>query len=211
LGPIKIKPVLLPDGPLISPSSTEDHGGRVHIEYSKDMGKTWNRKPALNDDKKISLIQPTLLIHPDGKVQMLCRSKNQDIFSSWSSDNGMTWSDFKSIGLPNPNSGIDAVSLKDGRYILIYNHVPCKKREKWGDRNKLNMAVSKNGIDWEAAILLENDSDPDGEYSYPAVIQTEDGLIHITYTWNRKLIKHVVVDPGKIKTKPILNGIWPED
>lgn len=209
LGPIKNKPVLLPDGTLLSPSSTEDHGWRVHIEYSKDLGETWKRTKALNDGKKFSLIQPTLLLHPDKKVQMLCRSKNQDIFSSWSSDNGMTWGEFKSIGLPNPNSGIDAVSLQDGTYVLIYNHVACKKGEHWGDRNILNMAVSENGTNWRAAVLLENDSDPDGEYSYPAVIQTKDGLIHITYTWNRKLIKHVVVDPEKINSKPILNGFWP--
>ncbi len=210
-GPIKNKPVLLSDGTLLSPSSTEDHGWRVHMEYSKDMGKTWNRTKALNDGKNISLIQPTILIHPDGKVQMLCRSKNQDIFSSWSSDKGMTWSEFETIHLPNPNSGIDAVSLKDGRQVLIYNHVACKKGEHWGDRNILNMAVSDNGKDWEAAILLENDSNPDGEYSYPAVIQSKDGLIHITYTWNRKLIKHVVVDPEKIKSKPILNSVWPSE
>ncbi len=71
------------------------------------------------------------------------------------------------------------------------------------------MAVSEDGINWEAAALLENDSDPDGEYSYPAVIQSSDGMVHITYTWNRELIKHVVVDPSKLKTKPILNGEWP--
>jgi predicted neuraminidase len=71
------------------------------------------------------------------------------------------------------------------------------------------MAVSDDGITWKAAILLENDSDKDGEYSYPAVIQTADGMIHITYTWNRKLIKHVVVDPAKLTTKPIQKSEWP--
>ena len=64
-------------------------------------------------------------------------------------------------------------------------------------------------LHWNAAVLLENDPNKDAEYSYPAVIQTEDGLIHITYTWNRKRIKHVVVDPAKLKTKPITNGEWP--
>lgn len=210
-GPIKNKPVLLPNGDLLSPSSTEDKGWRVHMEISPDMGKTWSRTEALNDGKKISLIQPTILLHPNGKVQMLCRSRGDDIFTSWSDDNGRTWGEFKSMGLPNPNSGIDAVTLKNGLHVLIYNHVPCKKGERWGDRHILNLAISKDGINWEAAVLLENDSDIDAEYSYPAVIQSKDGFIHITYTWNRKLIKHVVVDPKKIKSKPILNGKWPQE
>ncbi len=208
-GPIKNKPVLLPNGELLSPSSTEDHGWRVHMEISPDLGKTWIRTDALNDGKKISIIQPTILLHPNGKVQMLCRSMNNEILSSWSSDNGRTWGYFKPIELPNPNSGIDAVTLKDGSHVLIYNHIAFKKDEKWGDRNVLNMAISKDGLNWEAAVLLENDSDIDSEYSYPAVIQSKDGMIHITYTWNRKLIKHIVVDPGKIKSKPILKGEWP--
>ena len=81
------------------------------------------------------------------------------------------------------NSGIDAVSLKDGRQLLVYNHT-CQ------GQNILNVAVSENGNEWKAAVILENDV-KDAEFSYPAVIQTDDGLIHITYTWNRKQIKHV--------------------
>jgi predicted neuraminidase len=62
----------------------------------------------------------------------------------------------------------------------------------------LNVAVSNDGLNWSAVVLLENDKNPKGEYSYPAVIQSEDGMIHITYTWNRELIKYVVIDPLKI-------------
>ncbi len=210
-GPIKNKPVLLPNGELLSPSSTEDHGWRVHMEISPDMGKTWSRTDALNDGKKISIIQPTILLHPKGKVQMLCRTKGRDVLSSWSSDNGKTWGSFTSIGLPNPNSGIDAVTLKNGYHVLIYNHVACKKGETWGDRHILNLAISKDGLKWEAGVLLENDMDVDAEYSYPAVIQSKDGMIHISYTWNRKLIKHVVVDPKKITSKAFQIGNWPNE
>lgn len=71
------------------------------------------------------------------------------------------------------------------------------------------MAISEDGINWSAAEYLENDPDKDSEYSYPAVIQTKDGNIHITYTWNRKVIKHLVIDPSRIEAKAILNGVWP--
>ncbi len=209
LGPIKDKPELLDNGELICPSSTESNGWRVHMEFTANRGKTWERTEALNDGKTLGAIQPTLLKYPKGKLQMLCRSRNKKILSAWSTDNGRTWTKLTPLDLPNPNSGIDAVTLKDGRHLLIYNHIDPS--ENWGNRNILNLAVSANGTIWQAAVLLENDPDHDGEYSYPAVIQTDDSMIHITYTWNRKLIKHVVVDPEKLKTKPIVNGAWPDN
>ena len=90
--------------------------------------------------------------------------------------------------LPNPNSGIDAVTLADGRGILIYNNTPR-------GRSPLNVAVSKDGKKWGTVLTLE---DQPGEYSYPAVIQAADGKIHVTYTWKRRRVKHVVLDPAKL-------------
>jgi predicted neuraminidase len=170
------------------------------MEFTKDDGVNWERTPDLNG-RDIKVIQPAILVHKDGKLQMLCRSQSSVILSSWSSDNGKTWSSFSSAGLPNPNSGIDAVTLHDGRHILVYNHI-------LKGRNVLNVAVSEDGNVWKAAAVLENDPEK-SEYSYPAVIESADGLIHITYTWNRKLIKHVVIDPRKIIAKSIINGEWP--
>jgi predicted neuraminidase len=71
---------------------------------------------------------------------------------------------------------------------LIYNHTTT-------GRSPLNVAISKDGKSWSAGPVLESDS---GEYSYPAVIQTSDGLVHITYTWKRQKVKHVVIDPAKL-------------
>ncbi len=207
VGPIKNKPELLPNGELICPTSSEDKGWRVHFEFTSDRGLTWERTDAINDGKKFSAIQPSILKHPDGKLQILCRSKDKYILSAFSSDNGRSWTDLKPIDLPNPNSGTDAVTLKDGRHVLVYNHI--KPTKTWGNRNELSMAISKDGLNWEATILFENAPDSNDEYSYPAVIQSKDGMIHITYTWKRKLIKHVIVDPEKLATKPILNGEWP--
>jgi len=201
-GPIKDKPVMLRNGELLCPSSTEYDGWRVHMEFTKDNGLTWERTNDLNE-KSQGVIQPAILLLPDGKLQMLCRSTSSFILTSWSSDYGRTWDKLTSTGLPNPNSGIDAVTLKDGRHILVYNHLIK-------GRNMLNVAVSEDGNEWQAAVLLENDINGT-EFSYPAVIQTSDGLIHVTYTWNRKLIKHVVIDPMKIQLKQFKNGEWPEE
>jgi predicted neuraminidase len=199
-GPAKNKPILLYNGELLCPASTEYDGWRVHIEITSDNGLTWKRTEDLNQ-KSIGVIQPTLLLYQGGRIEMLCRSTDSRILSSWSEDNGLTWSAFKSIGLPNPNSGIDAISLRDGRQLLVYNHLTK-------GRNVLNIAVSYNGTDWKAAVLLEN-SISGSEFSYPAVIQTNDDMIHITYTWNRKQIKHVVIDPSKIVIHSFQNGEWP--
>jgi predicted neuraminidase len=192
LGPIKNKPVLLKNGTLISPTSTEHDGWKVHFEYSSDWGKTWTKSNTINDGKEYSAIQPSILFHPDGKLQILCRSKNGYILESFSNDNGKTWDKLKPTTLPNPNSGTDAVTLKDGRQLLVYNHVTKESMEWGGKRSPLNVSISDDGKNWKEIAVLENE--PKAEFSYPAVIQTNDGKVHITYTWKRKLIKHVVLE-----------------
>jgi predicted neuraminidase len=202
LGPIKNKPVQLKDGSILCPSSSETRNKwRVHFELSEDMGKTWEFIGPINDGIEFDAIQPSILFHSGGKLQILCRTKQGVISQSWSEDQGRSWSPMEATMLPNPNSGTDAVTLKDGRQILIYNHIIPD--QTWGSRSKLNAAVSEDGINWKAAAVLEDDPDPDSEYSYPAVIQARDGMIHVTYTWNRKVIKHVVLDPSKIEPKAI--------
>lgn len=201
-GPIKNKPVKLRNGELICPSSTEHDGWRLHMEFTPDNGLTWERTGFLND-KKTGAIQPSILFHESGRIQLVCRSRNAFILSAWSDDNGRTWTDLSSVGLPNPNSGIDAVTLEDGRHLMVYNHIK-------DGRHILNVAISNDGLKWEAVALLENE--PRGnEFSYPAVIQSGDGLVHITYTWKRKLIRHVVLDPRKITSRPMVNNEWPAE
>jgi predicted neuraminidase len=121
---------------------------------------------------------------PDGKLQLVCRSENDFVLQSISSDQGKSWSALKPTNLLNPNSGIDAVTLRDGRHIIVYNNT--KK-----GRSPLSVAISKDGQNWQDIAILENE--PGGEFSYPAVIQAKNGRVHITYTWKRKKIKHVVM------------------
>src|SRR3954454_22454868 len=135
IGPVKDKPIELADGTLLSPSSTEDKGWRVHMERTSDLGKTWSRTEPLNDGQTIRAIQPTILDHGGGVLQILCRTRHEKIYQSWSKDDGKTWSEFTATDLPNPNSGIDAVQLKDGRSLLVYNHSTT-------ERTPLHVAIS---------------------------------------------------------------------
>lgn len=208
LGPIKNKPVLV-NGTLICPSSTEKNGWKVHFEYTKDNGKTWTKSEPINDGKIVSAIQASILTYKDGRLQILCRSKNRTINESWSKDGGKTWTAMTASALPNNNSGTDAVTLQDRRQLLVYNHVKPHDTLKNGKgaRTPLNVAISKDGKKWYAALILEDS--PISQYSYPSVIQSKDGLVHIVYTWRRETIKYVVVDPSKLELKEIVNEEWP--
>ncbi len=207
LGPIKDKPLELSDRTLLCPSSTEDpglrvfhQGWRVYLERSGDGGRTWRRQGPLNHADELDAIQPCLLRHPGRRLQLLARSRSGRIAQAWSSDDGQTWGEMTLSTLPNPNSGIDAVTLRDGRQLVVYNHGTA-------GREVLNVALSSDGLHWQAALVLE---DQPGEYSYPAVIQGADGLVHITYSWQRRRICHVVVDPNLLHLKDMPDGRWPE-
>ena len=210
LGPIKNKPVQLANGDILCPTSNETNESKskwsVHFEKTGDLGKTWQKIGPVNDGVKIRAIQPSILFLGENRLLAIGRTRNDRIFEVASNDGGITWGEMKLGTLPNPNSGTDAVTLKDGRHLIVYNHVPGNPKSWGGKRTPLNVAVSKDGHTWQAALVLE--SQP-GEYSYPAVIQSCDGLVHITYTWKRKRIRHVVLDPAKLKLRPMENGQWP--
>lgn len=202
-GPIKNKPMQLPDGDLLCPTSDEsnDEPGKwaIYFERTKDLGKTWTRTPLLHDGVAISAIQPSILDLGEGKLKALGRTRQKKVFEITSADSGRTWGPISLSDLPNPSSGTDAVTLADGRHLLVYNHTT-------DSRSPLNLAMSTDGKTWEAGLVLENLSG--AEFSYPAIIQASDGLVHITYTWKREKIKHVVVDPSKLTASPIKDGKW---
>jgi len=118
LGPIKNKPVALVDGSLLCPSSSEHDRWRVHLESTPDLGRTWRHSGPLNDGKDFAAIQPCILAYPGGRMQILCRSRQGVIAECWSED-GATWTEMQPTALPNPDSGIDAVTLTDGRALLV--------------------------------------------------------------------------------------------
>ena len=191
-GPIRAKPLVLPDGAIVSGSSVESyHSWAAWIERSIDNGKTWSRYGPItvpfseppDPAQTYGIIQPVVVPIGGRHLRFFARSALTigRICVADSQDEGITWTQARPIGLPNPNSGIDVVRLKDGRFVMIYNHTSK-------GRTPLNLAVSGDGDDWTPFHALE--SDP-GEYSYPAMVQGADQSLHITYTWQRKRIKYV--------------------
>jgi predicted neuraminidase len=211
LGPIKNKPVQLADGTIVSGSSTESvdaDAWRVHVEISRDLGATW-QKVAI-DNGGFNAIQPGILQHADGRLQLLCRSKEMHVPTTSSTDGGRTWTPLAASGLFAVNTGGDALTLKDGRHLLVYNY-----RESVGSRPAnyptdtlpgltgvrarwpLVVSASRDGKAWTRAVTLDEQPIRHG-YAYPAIIQTRDGKVHVTYTFDRRKIKHVVLDPAKL-------------
>lgn len=193
LGPIKNKPLLLDNNALLCGSSIESYKRwGCYCDYSLDRGKTWNRSTPINlKDDYFGIIQPTLFELGESNLLLLARTRaSHFIAKAHSSDGGKTWTTATLTELPNPNSGIDGICLKDGRLLLVYND----SKEK---RTPLSVAISNDkGSTWKKVLDLE---EKEGEYSYPAVIQTKEGLVVITYTWNREKIKEVTLDPSELK------------
>lgn len=222
LGPIKNKPVYI-ENRMICPSSTEGKGGwQIHFEISDDKGKTWRKVGPIDagevkethevkksgDRTTVQAIQPSILMHKDGRLQILCRTRNNGaIATAWSSDKGETWSPLELSSLPNNNAGTDAVTLKDGRQLLVYNHyryLPGKGMSK--NRTPINIALSDDGVHWKASVVLEDS--PINQYSYPSVIQSKDGMVHIVYTWRRQRIKYAKLDPKKMQSISFDEAGW---
>ena len=219
LGPIKNKPLLLNDK-LICGSSTEDNGWRFHVEIYDLKTKEWqyvgpvestqayrtdmmptpaemqdpNYIPVEGTKRPIDCIQPSFLQLKDGRLQVLMRTRNGKIATSYSSDEGQTWEPVTLTDVPNNQSGTDAVTLRDGRHVLIYNNFETLPGTKKGPRTPLSLAVSDDdGKTWRHVLTLEDS--PVGQYSYPSIIEGRDGTLHMVYTWRRKRVayKQVII------------------
>lgn len=193
LGPIKNKPIQLANGRVVAGTSVESYRTwAAWVETSDDRCATWHRHgPITVPGENYGIIQPTVFEASDGSLRLLTRATQRigQVCASSSNDGGLTWTGATRTDLPNPNSGIDAVRLIDGRVILCHNPTHM-------GRTPLVLSVSSDdGVTWKSGPGLEMAA---GEYSYPAIIQAAGGDIHVTYTWKRSRIKHWTLDPKEM-------------
>lgn len=143
----------------------------------------------------IYCIQPSILRLKDGRLQAVGRTRNGKLASTYSSDNGDTWTKVTLLDVPQNQSGTDAVTLKDGRHVLIYNNFSTLPGTPKGPRTPCSLAISDDGIHWQHFITLEDS--PISQYSYPAIIEGKDGSLHCIYTWRRQRVayKRIVLKP----------------
>jgi predicted neuraminidase len=140
--------------------------------------------------KTVGIIQPAVVSLGGRHLRLYARSHTRAarIAVADSFDDGVTWTQAHFIDLPNPNSGIDAVRLRDGRIVLIFNN-------SYNERTPLNLAVSRDGAHFSIFKTLE---DGPGQYSYPAIIQAANGDLLMTYSWRRETIKLVRLPLGEV-------------
>jgi len=182
----------LKNGEIIFPMYDERVWGSVFM-ISDDNGKSWRETSVLESTP--GNIQPTTVQLKNLTLLSLMRTggKRQNkkyLWKSISSDNGKYWTDPELTTIPNPNAAAEMVMLNSGNIVLTYN-------DSFNKRTPLNMALSEDdGKTWKYSRAIETE---EGEFSYPSIIQTNDGKIHVTYTYKRFSIKHVVVNEEWIK------------
>ena len=182
------------------------------IAYSDDKGRTWQvSEPIVGAGN----VQPSLARRQDGTLVAYFRDNGpppQRVMVSTSADRGRTWTRPVDTDLPDPGAGLEVLVLRSGLWVLVNNDTES-------GRHSLALTLSEDeGRTWTRKVHLEHDGPgPDaGSYSYPSIIQTGDGLIHVTYTYtpnaemrarlgSGKSIKHVTFTEEWLKAaaKPI--------
>lgn len=194
IGPVRCKPIILSNGDMLAGTSWESYEAWTSfMEFSTDGGGTWHRGGAIlfgeEESDKRGTIQPTMMEVAPGRVVAFFRTRRMGkVARAQSRDYGRTWSPLTLTDLDHPGAGIDAVRLGDGRCVMVYNPSPRR-------RNPLSLAVSHDGGDsWSDFLVVDELADGEfGELSYPALIQSKDRNLHVTWTWKRQRIRHAEV------------------
>ena len=189
----RVHPVPLRDGSFIVPLANENFNFAA-MAITRDGGETWTFSRPVPG---LGVTQPSIVQLGDGRLLAFFRDATpaHRIHRSDSTDGGMTWSPVTATTLPNPGGGIEAVALASGNLAIIYNDKESAPR----DRLAVSLSTDE-GRTWTWTRHLENT--PGERFDYPSIVQGRDGLLHATYSYNLKTIKHVTFNEAWIKQNP---------
>lgn len=191
----RIKPLLMPNGRIILPLYSDGFNLSM-MAISEDNGTTW--RPSLPLVGR-GPIQPAVIQKKNGNLVAFMRDSGDSptrVHYSESTDKGESWSATTKLDIPNTAS-VELLVLNDSRWAFLGNDI-------YDGRYRLSLFLSDDeGKTWKWKIQMEDHDPKHGGFSYPSLIQTKDGLLHMTYSHhvekNQKSIKYAVVDPQKIK------------
>jgi len=191
----RCKPTVLPTGRILLPLYSDTFSCSL-MAISDDGGQTWTESEPLLG---FGNIQPSVLRRTDGTLVAYMRENGvtDQIRVAESRDDGMTWGPVTSLALPNPGSGLDAVRLRNGTWLLVYNDTI---------KGRHSLAVSRStdeGRNWPVTRHLERAET--GQYHYPAMIQSRDGRVHVVYSnfvEGGKSMKHAEFDEAWLTASP---------
>lgn len=193
----RIHPLVLPTGRILLPLYSDGFNLSL-VAISDDDGETWRASLPIVG---LGPTQPTLVHKKDGTLVAYLRDTGDPLYRvqiSTSKDNGESWSAAVDTEIPNPDSSLEVVVLKDGHWVMVHNDTE-------DGRHRLTASLSDNeGASWKWKRQLEPSDDGGRSFSYPSVIQTREGLIHMTYSYSAKgaggrTIRHCVVSTEWIK------------
>jgi predicted neuraminidase len=191
----KNHPIVMPNRKILLPLFDELTGQSVFL-LSENLGETWEMSRFIVSDPPNA--QPTVISRGNSHLYALMRAWHDDpakrfLWQSESSDYGRTWSVPTYSSIPTVSSAVEMISLKNGHVIVAYND------GKGRERTPLSLGLSLDqGRTW--AYKRNLDEGP-GSFSYPSLLQSRDGNIHILYSYNRKYIKHVEISEDWIRNE----------
>lgn len=190
----RIKPLLMENGRIVLPLYSDGFNISL-MAISENNGETW--RPSL-PVVGYGPIQPAVVRKKNGNLVAYMRDSGDGptrVHFSESTDKGESWLATTKLDIPNTAS-IELLVLQDGKWAFLGNDID-------DGRYQLSLRISDDeGKTWKSKIFIENDAEKKGGFSYPSLIQTKDGLLHMTYSYHtgkgQKSIKYVTVDPKKI-------------
>lgn len=161
-------------------------------------GEVLGRVTMSNGDR--GALQPSVVpIDPQNGVAFM-RYNGDDpkrILRNATDDSGASWTTPEKLDLPNPDSAVAAIGLSDGSIIIVFNNSTQY-------RNVLTLARSTDlGVTWKIVHIFDEEAAGESvndERSYPSLLKTENGEIHLVYTWKRRKIKHIVFNEAWVRS-----------